>query len=182
MSRPKYPIRPSPQRGYSAPELLVALVLLMITVAAALPNFAAALQNYRLMNDARSIAGQVALARVRAAADFTQAQVNFNIANGTYQLQRWNKATNAFDIAEGGTQNLSTGVTFSFGSIGTPAGTQTTIQQTPQIIFNSRGTPANGGNYAIYLASAAGQVSAVTVAPSGKTNVWRWSGSTWKPY
>ena len=75
MSRPKYPLRPSPQRGYSAPELLVALVLLMITTAAALPNFTAALQNYRLMNDARSIAGQVALARVRAAADFTQAQV-----------------------------------------------------------------------------------------------------------
>jgi Tfp pilus assembly protein FimT len=182
MSCPRRAIRPVPQCGYSTSELLVALVLLMITIAAALPNFTTALQNYRLMNDACSIASQVALARVRAAADFTQVQVNFNLANGTYQRQRWNKATSAFDITEGGTQNLSTGVTFGFGSIGTPAGTQTTIQQTPQIIFNSRGTPANGGDYAIYLANAAGQVSAVSVAPSGKTNLWRWSGSTWKAY
>ena len=182
MSCPGHAIRPSAQRGYSMSELLVALVLLMITMAAALPNFTAALQNYRLMNDARSIASQVALARVRAAADFTQVQVNFNLVNGIYQRQLWNPATNAFDITEGGTQNVSTGVTFSFGSIGTPAGTQTTIQQTPQIIFNSRGTPANGGDYAIYLANVAGQVAAVTVAPSGKTNLWRWSGSTWKPY
>jgi hypothetical protein len=45
------------------------------------------------MGDARAIASQVALARVRAAADFTQAQINFNLANGTYQLQRWDAAT-----------------------------------------------------------------------------------------
>lgn len=182
MSRPKHTITPSRERGYTMVELLVSLAVLLITLAAALPNFATALQTYRMMGDARSIASEVALARVRAAADFTQAQVNFNLANGTYQRQLWDKATSAFDITEGGTQNLSTGVTFSLGGVGTPAGTQTTIQQTPQIAFNSRGTPANGGNYAIYLTSAAGQVSAVTVSPSGKTNLWRWNGSAWKPY
>jgi prepilin-type N-terminal cleavage/methylation domain-containing protein len=168
--------------GFSLAEVLVALAIVMILVATALPNFAAALQTYRLMGDARTIAGQMALARVRAAAEFDQAQVNFNLANGTYQVQRWNKATNAFDINEGGVQSLSAGVTFSLGGVTTPAGTQTVIQQTPQIVFNSRGTPANGGNYAIYLTNAAGRVSAVTVSPSGKTSLWRWTGSAWQLY
>jgi prepilin-type N-terminal cleavage/methylation domain-containing protein len=182
MSRHKHPTAASGGRGFTMAELLVSLAVILITLAAALPNFLNAVGTYRMMGDARTIASQVALARVRATADFTQAQLNFSLANGTYQLQRWDKATSAFDITEGGTQSLSTGVTFSLGGVGTPAGTQTTIQQTPQIVFNSRGTPANGGNYAIYLKSAAGQVSAVTVSPSGKTNLWRWNGSTWKPY
>src|SRR5260370_37427723 len=105
------------------------MAILLITLAAAVPNFLTALQSYRMGGDAQAIASQIALARVGAAAEFDQAQVNFNLAGGSYQRQLWDKATNAFDINDAAAQTLSTGVTFSLGGVAFPAGSQTVIQQ-----------------------------------------------------
>jgi len=138
-----------------------------------------------MMNDAQGIASQLALARSRAAANFTQARINFDLTNRSYELQLWDKATNDFDVTEGGAQYLSSGISFGFGGIGLPAGAQTTIQQSPEIIFNSRGTPVDDtgaatGNYVIYLSNDAGQCSAISVSTSGKVSVSWWNGSDWQ--
>ena len=158
-----------------------------MVLASSLPMVFRSQRAYRLMNDTRAIADQLTLARVRAASEFTQTRLNFNLANGSYQLQLWDKATNSFDITEGGRQYLSGSTNFSIGTVGTPAGSQTTIQESPQIIFNSRGiavdnTGAATGNYAIYLSDNQSQYSAVSVSAGGKVSIWRWKGSSWQGY
>lgn len=175
------------QRGFTMVELMVALGVVAIVLSTSLPLLFNSQRAYWLMNDTRTIADQLTMARMRAASEFTQVRLNFNLNNGSYQLQLWDKTTNTFDRTEGGTQYLSGATNFSFGGISTPAGSQTTIQESPQIIFNSRGvavdsTGAATGNYAIYLRNNEGQTSAVTVAASGKVNIWRWNSSAWRAY
>ena len=175
------------QRGFTMVELMLALGVVAIVLTTSLPLLLNSQRTYRLMNDTRTIADQLTMARVRAASEFTQVRLNFNLNNGSYQLQLWDKTNSNFDLAEGGTQYLSGAINFSFGGISTPAGSQTTIQESPQIIFNSRGvavdnTGAATGNYAVYLRNDEGQTSAVTVSASGKVNIWRWNGSAWRAY
>ncbi len=55
--------------GYSIIELLVVFFILLCVSAMAIPNLNATLQNYRAMGDARGIAAQLALARMRAGND-----------------------------------------------------------------------------------------------------------------
>ena len=92
--------------------------------------------------------------------------------------------TSSSYVNEGGTQNLSSGNSFSYGSISTPAGSQSPIAQSTAIIFNSRGIPVDAGgsptgNYAIYLSSGTGLYYAVTVSVTGTSNIWVYSGGAW---
>ena len=173
------------QRGFSMLEVLIALGIVGVLMASSLPMVFNSRRSYQLMSDTRTIAGQLTLARVRAASEFTQVRLNFNLGTGSYQLQLWDKTNNSFDITEGGTQYLSGSTNFRFGGISAPAGTQATIQQSHQIIFNSRGIAVDNagaatGNYAIYLGNNAQQYSAVTVSASGKVSIWQWTGSAWR--
>lgn len=181
----KYESQRVPEKtGFSVVEVLVVLAILLSVCAVALPSLRSTLGNYRIEADAHGIAGQLALARMRASARFTQVRLNFTLGEGNYQLQIYNKSTSAFD-AEGGTQSLSSGVGFGFGSISSPAGAQTSIQQTQQMTFNSRGIPVDSGgaptgNNAIYLSDSGGRFYAVTVAVSGQVAIWIYNGSAWQ--
>jgi hypothetical protein len=110
--------------------------------------------------------------------------VNFNTTAGTYQLEVWNKASSTFQL-EGGTFNLPPGITFGYGAITAPAGSQTSITQSIPIAFNSRGIPIDGsGNpisstAAIYMGDSSGGYCAVSVTLSGQTKTWQYSGSSW---
>jgi len=75
-------------------------------------------------------------------------------------------------------------MSFGFGSVSTPAGTQTPIQNTAQILFNSRGIPVNStgtptGNYGLYLTNQAGDTYAVTVYATGRVAMWRYDNGVW---
>jgi prepilin-type N-terminal cleavage/methylation domain-containing protein len=173
------------QSGFSMLELLVVVSITLVLAAIGIPRVAAVVQNYRTVGDARSIASQFALARMRAASNFTRARLNFNLAANTYQLEVWNKTAAAFQI-EGAVQSLSQGVTFGFGSIATPAGSQSPIAQTTPITFNSRGITVDGsgnptGNSAIYITNGNGLYFAVTASLTGQTRAWEYNGTTWNP-
>jgi Tfp pilus assembly protein FimT len=169
---------------------MTALAILLVISAIAIPTAASMLRNYRSMGDIRGIAAQAALARMRAAANFTTARLNFNLTANTYQLEIWDKTANGGAGAyrpEGAIQSLSQGVTFGYESVTVPAGGQTTISQPspPQITFNSRGYSVNGGGApigtaVIYLGDTR-NVWAVTVSLAGQVTTAVFNGSAWSP-
>jgi prepilin-type N-terminal cleavage/methylation domain-containing protein len=180
------------EHGFSMPELLVSTGILLVLMSVSLPTVVNAAKTYKLSGSARSIASQLALARMRAAAEFTQAQLNANTSAGSYEIDLCttkNTATGGCTTftqdPNSGTQYLAAGITFGYGSITTPAGAQATIGQTTPIVFNSRGIPIDSnlnptGNDALYLTNSAGQYYAVTVYASGKVTVWQYTGSAWR--
>jgi Tfp pilus assembly protein FimT len=172
--------------GFSMLELLVVVGILMTVSAIAIPSMRKTLQNYRVLGDARGIAAQLALARMRAASDFTTARLNFNLTANTYQLEVWSKTAGAYQ-AESGATSLSQGITFGFGSLTAPAGSQSTIAQPSpsQITFNSRGFSLNGSGTpiataAIYMRNTRGVVCAVSVGLAGQATAWEYDGSAWR--
>ena len=201
--------RASRTKGFSMIELIIVIAIIMIMAAAAIPLLGPTLQNYRLRGDARNIASLLALARIRAASDFTRAEVCFDFAGGictptsqpnTYQVELWNKTTNAF-APEPGTfpQALSKGDFFPANSVLTaqgipPTGGQTTIGQgtgvpgppvaSVQIIFNSRGIAIDPvtlnpvGTDAIYISNTTAYC-AVTASLAGQTATWRYVSNAW---
>jgi Tfp pilus assembly protein FimT len=164
-------------------EMVGVVAIAMVLATVSLPGLSKTLQSYRGSSDVRMVAAQLTLARMRAAAEFTQARMNASLTGETVQIQLYDKASASF-VTEGGTQKLSQNVTFGYGNITAPAGSQTTIAQSPQIIFNSRGIPVDSGGvptgaYAIYLTNGSGQYYAVTVSVSSAVNIWLYEGSAW---
>jgi Tfp pilus assembly protein FimT len=173
------------------PELLIVMGILLVLLGITLPTVTSAVKTYQLSASARGIAGQLALARMRAAAEFTQAQLNVQTSTGSYEIDLCTTkntstggCTTFTQDPNSGTQYLASGVTFGYGPITTPAGSQTTIGQTAPIVFNSRGIPIDSnlnptGNVALYLTNSSGQYYAITVYASGKVTLWQYTGSSW---
>lgn len=177
--------------GFSLIELMIVAAIILVFLAMALPVLNQTMRTYRASSDARNIAAQLAMARMRAANKFTRARLNMVSAN-TYQIEietnRGGCGASTW-AADGGTITLQQQVSFGFGTVTAPAPPQTAPIAQPannSVIFNSRGTPVdcNGvavGSYAIYLQNTAGEVYAVTVYPSSKTSAWRYNGQAgWK--
>lgn len=121
---------------------------------------------------------------MRAASDFTRTKLSIDTTNNTYVRQLYNKTSLMYDTLEGGTQYLGQGVSFGFGSITTPAAGLSTIAQSTDIYFNSRGIPIDSGgatvpNYAIYLNNNAGTYYAITVNLTGQIRTWKYVAGTW---
>ena len=121
-----------------------------------------------------------------AAQGFNQTRLNCDLAGNSCQLEvctvKGSTECTTFG-AEGGPVLLSEGTTFSFGSITNPAGSQSIIQNTGQIVFNSRSLPidslgASTGEYAIYITNNS-NTYAVTVDNSGRVAVWRYGNGSW---
>ena len=175
-------VRHSAIVGFTTFELMIVVALGLIIMVIGLPSFTKTQALYRASGDGRSIAETLTLAKMRAGANFTKERVVFNPADNTYQLEKYNKTTGNFEV-DGGVKNLSTGVSFGFGSISTPAGSQTTITQTTTMTFNSRGIPVDNSNQptadnAVYLNNSTGYY-AVSIALSGRIQVWKSTPSGW---
>lgn len=175
-------------RGFSITEMVMVVAILFILSAIAIPNATRMLQSYAAASNARSLAATLAMAKMDAARNFTQTQLNCNLAANSCQIQvctsKGVTACNAFS-AEGGPVALSHGTSFGFGSISAPAGTQTTIQNTAQIVFNSRGIPVDNtgtltGDDGLYLTGQGGTTFAVTVNATGKIAVWQYDNGAWR--
>jgi prepilin-type N-terminal cleavage/methylation domain-containing protein len=176
--------------GFSLLELTVVLAIMLAILAFALISHSHQLQYEQLTGDARGLAHQISLARMRAGTDYTWAQISVNSSEtpNSYTLQlctvKGASGCTTFST-EGGTQYLSAGDSFGFGSSSGAAGGQTTAAQTSQLIFNSRGIPidttgAPTANDTIYLADTSGRAMAVSVTLSGHVKVWLYAGeSNW---
>ena len=174
------------QRGFSLIELAIVLVIIAIIASIAIPVIMTVTRASRASSDARKIATQLALAKMRAAQGFNQTRLNCDLAGNSCQLEvctvKGPSSCTTFGT-EGGPVLLSNGTTFSFGSITTPAGSQSVIQNTGQILFNSRSLPIDGlgastGEYAIYITNDSNRY-AVSVYASGRVAVWRYENGVW---
>lgn len=144
------------QAGFSFIELLFVMVVAVLIAAFAVPQYMATMRNFRIAGDARDINGEILLAKMRAAANFTRARVFFDLDNRTFRSQMWCKAClpNAWqDVAIGAPQFLSTGIIFGVGGASAPPTingfpAQTTLSLPPACKRGIPGNPGGGGDEA----------------------------------
>jgi prepilin-type N-terminal cleavage/methylation domain-containing protein len=187
--------------GFTLIELLIALALLGVLIAIAVPASAPAVGGFQLTGSAHDLSYRISLAKMRAAANFTRARLYVNLSDGSYRLQSWDRTNNVW-TTEGGTQQLPRGVWFGFSSItAPPLNTQSAIGQAPPclgdaataaalvgatyaappagtscVLFNSRGTPVDAtgaatGEGAIYVTDGT-TVYGNTVSATGMAQLW----------
>jgi hypothetical protein len=164
-----------------------------ILSAMAAPLFNGAIQSFRLSGDARAVSNATAVAKMRAAAEFSRVRLYVDLTARNFRTQTFNKTSDICCwVTQGGTTGLSSGVTFSYG-IATvpPPNTQGLIGQAPLckddmdmdipdtacIIFNSRGVPIDSTAAptpldALYVTDGTA-VFGVTVAATGMIRMWR---------
>jgi prepilin-type N-terminal cleavage/methylation domain-containing protein len=183
-------------RGFSLIEMMMALAIMGVLAAVALPIMSNALKNEKISGDARDISNYISVAKMRAAAKFTQARIYVDLTGNQYQLQTCNDPKTLpcqAWTAENAWVALSSAGSFGFGSISSaPSNTQTTIGQATLckdgspladvansacVIFNSRGIPvdtsgAPTGGYALYINDGI-DCYGITVAGTGFIRTWR---------
>jgi prepilin-type N-terminal cleavage/methylation domain-containing protein len=186
-------INPRHQSGFTLVETLVVVALIGVVSAIAVPMFGNAIANFRVTGDARSISNAIAVAKMRAASNFSRVRLYVDLAAKTHHLESLDKtATPPHWTIEGGSTYLSQGVTYSYGVVGTPPpNTQTTISQAPActtdlganvvgtacVMFNSRGVPVDStgaptASDALYVTDGTA-IYAVSVAATGMVRSWR---------
>jgi len=182
--------------GYSLVELMAFMAVMVTMAAFIMPFTRGSINAMNLTSDARNVMSAVSLAKMRAAASFSQARVYVDLGARTYRVERWQKNTNTW-IAEGVVRPLAANVNFGWGGIGSaPPNTQPTIGQasacltaagvaianTACIVFNSRGVPVD--NLGVPVASDAYYLSdgatafGITVSTGGMVQLWRSNLST----
>ena len=170
----------------------MAFMLVMVILAAfVLPFTRNTVNAFNLTSDARNLASAASLAKMRAAASFTQARLVVNFGNESFHVERFQKNTNTW-VIEGIVKRLSSTVSFGFAGVAAPPpNTQPAIGQAPAcldgagvamagtacIVFNSRGVPIDAINAptsldALYVGDGA-SVFAVTVSTGGMVQLWR---------
>ena len=174
--------------GFSIAELAVVMAAVLTIGMIAIPSIQNTLAAYRGSTAARKLSSQLQFAKMRSGANFTRARVHVDTTNNTFQIDTFDKtSTTCCWINEGGVHSLGTGVSFGFGSIAAPpAGTQSAIQLSTDIVFSSRGIPVVDGadtvfgDYAFYINSD-GDYFAVTVSITGLIQTWKYRNSVWTP-
>jgi prepilin-type N-terminal cleavage/methylation domain-containing protein len=185
------------EAGFSAVELLTVMAVMAVAASMAVPLVGNMMASFRIAGDLRGLSQSTAVAKMRAAATFSNARVFVDLGAETYRVETWQKPAagnpGQWNIEVGTTQPLSTGVNFGFGGIAAaPPNTQTTIGQAPQcrdnanqpiantacIVYNSRGLPFNPAtnvqdNSGAFYLSDPTVVYAVTVSATGMQRTWR---------
>ena len=80
---------PKRQSGFTTVELAMVVGMTLILSTLATFGLQSFLRAYRAGADARAVASQLSLARMRASSAFTRAQLFVNADARTYQVRRW---------------------------------------------------------------------------------------------
>jgi Tfp pilus assembly protein FimT len=182
--------------GFSFPELMLVLFFILAVSAFAVPTISTMVQAMRSGGDARDLSDEVSLAKMRAAASFSQSRIHADLSAQTFVAELKGAGGWATDTGSA-VLPLSRKVQFGFGSFSSsPSGV--TIAQAPAcvdnagsamsdtacILFNSRGIPVDsfGASKASGLYITDGYtVYGVTVSATGNIQTWRGdlSSYTW---
>ena len=99
------------RRGFTLIEVLAVIALMAIVAGMAIPSTTSMMRGYRLKSDAQAVNNLVALAKMRAASQFSRARVYVDLATNSFSLQTWNKTTNSW-VTDGGVGQTATGVSW----------------------------------------------------------------------
>ncbi len=184
-------------RGFSLLELLMVLAIIAVVAAISVPMSGNAIRFAKISGDARNLSNGISVAKMRAAAKFTQARLYVDLVGNSYYAQTCDTPSTTpcpSWTTDGGVTALSSTVSFGYAPVPTPpANTQTTINQAPLcknngtppvdvantacVIFNSRGIPVDSGGSptgsdAIYVNDGT-YCYGITVAATGFIRNWR---------
>lgn len=185
--------RTKQQLGFTLTELLLVVALAGVLSAVALPMIGTALASEGLKADAQALSSLVGLAKMRASAGFTRARVRAHLTDGSFVLERWDRAAGAW-VTEGGLRTSYRTVSFGVSGLATPPpNSQATLGMSPPcrmgiavggaeigntacIVFNSRGLPIDGdgaifGGHGLYLTDGS-LVYGVTVTATPRIRLW----------
>src|SRR5213083_2409496 len=117
-------------------EMVVVCGIIGVLGAIAAPMFNNAIASFRVSGDARGVSNATAVAKMRAAADFSRVRVYADLSAGTHRMQVFEKPSVTYPlgrwVTQGGDTSLSTGVSFGYGPVtASPPVTQGTIGQAP---------------------------------------------------
>jgi type IV fimbrial biogenesis protein FimT len=186
------------QGGHSLVELLIAVTIVMILAAFAIPNTATAIANMSLRGTASDFAGLVQQARITSVKKNAVYTIRFGLpsGNGAYVDLNGNGSYDSGEpmIQFGGNTNQ---VAAPGGASGTPMNLDASGSQlgwtatSGNISFNSRGltcdstaTPCGTNvNYVFYFedtrALGGHGWAAVSITAAARSKVWWGSGSSW---
>src|ERR1700680_1442526 len=111
-------------RVFTLVEMLIVVIILFTLMSMAIPSAMSITRNFRIGGDTQSIAAQVNLARMRAAADYTHARLRVDLNSNTFRFDVWNKASGCWQTEGGSTDcpqttspvtSLAQGDAFGFG-------------------------------------------------------------------
>jgi prepilin-type N-terminal cleavage/methylation domain-containing protein len=186
------------EAGFSLPELMIVILIIMVVSAIAVPTLLNTIADVRLRSSASTMQGILQQLRMQAVRDNTPYTLRSVVAGGTTLLyvdtdgdsaQDSNEPAVGFarDVALAASGNPSA-TSMGFGS----ALSGYTTSGTPLAVsFNARGLPCTGSaacnttkGYVYYLSQQRTTTvtawAAVTITPAGRIKVWTWSGSAWQ--
>jgi len=140
-------------RGFSLIELLIAMSLVAIMAAIAVPQFQRYAANTDLKTAAREMAGDFAAVKQMAVADNVKYEIAINVTGNGYTLSRTDPSAVVW--------------TKSPASFGSGVSIQSTTYS-GAVTFQKRGTVTNG---TVILRNTRGSTATITTNITGRTNV-----------
>src|SRR3989304_3964193 len=92
--------------GFSILETVIVVGLIGVISAVAVPMFGNALAHFRVTGDARSVSNAIAVAKMRAASNFSRVRLYVDLDAEAHHIEAWDKETASW-ITEGGLTYLS---------------------------------------------------------------------------
>lgn len=145
------------QDGFTLTELMIALGVIVVVSAIAIPGIVATLESYRLETTTSVIEGKLVDTRLNAIKRNRQVWLKFNLGGGSFEIETTDPDNPGQNINLGGTQYLPTGVSFEASS-------------PTQITFTSLGRPTAPSTVTLKAAESGDQKS-IAVSATGRIQI-----------